>query len=161
MHTHSPAEPLTLATVLIVESDAAAAEAVAQALDDEPYQIIIVPSVAGALQVLTRQTVDVVLARQQLEGVSDGELLGLLGHRQPSAIRILLASDTESNAAARAVRAGRAHHYLRLPCEEGALALTLYNSLVQRSFLPPESEGILPIPTPSAAPMSSRAPTAG
>ena len=161
MHTHTPAEPLTLATVLLVESDAAEAEAVAQGLDDEPYQIIIVSSVSDALLVLTRQTVDVVLARQQLEGVSDGELLSLLGRRQPSAIRILLASDKESNAAARAVRAGRAHQYLRLPCNQGDLALTLYNSLVERSFLPPESQGVLPIPTQSPEPMSSRAPAAG
>jgi DNA-binding NarL/FixJ family response regulator len=106
--------------------------------------------------------VDVVLARQKLEGVSDGELLSLLGHRHPSTIRILLATDTESNAAVRAVRAGRAHHCLRLPCDQGDLVLALYNSLVQRSFLPPESEGVLPISTPPrSAPMSSRAPTAG
>jgi DNA-binding NtrC family response regulator len=161
MRQYSPSEQLTLANILLVDADEGEAESLAQSLIDEPYQVLVVDSPAEAVLVLARETVDVVLARLGSGNGPDGELFSTVRKRNPSIIRIGLASESGVVAAARAVRAGRVHRYLRTPCTEGELALALYNTLVQRSFLPPESEGVLPIPAPSLAPVSSRSPPAG
>jgi DNA-binding NarL/FixJ family response regulator len=156
MHQHSPAEPLTLATVLLLESDAGRANAIALALIDEPYQIVITPSIVDAVHTLSKVAVDVVLANHALVARSDNELFALLKTAHPAIIRILLATDANVNSAKRAVEAGWAHHYLHATRDHSELALVLYNSLVQRSFLPPESEGVLPLPEPKSSVMPSR-----
>ncbi|HEY5962304.1 MAG TPA: response regulator [Polyangiaceae bacterium] len=146
MHQHSPAEPLTLATVLLLESDMAQANAVASALVDEPYQVVIVSSIAEAMLALSKEMVDVVLADHGLVAHADNELFELLRTSHPAVIRILLATDRTVNSAKRAVQSGWAHHYLHATRDHSEIALVLYNTLVQRSFLPPESEGVLPSP---------------
>jgi DNA-binding NtrC family response regulator len=161
MDNHSPAEPLTLATVLFVGLDAGTAQDLVQSLAEERYLVIAAASAAEAMNIVATRPVDVVLADQQLLGVAGGELFSGLRSWQPSIIRILMAGEGDVNAAMRAVNAGRAHHWLRKPCDPGQLALMLFNVLVQRSFLPPESEGVLPTPPPSSRPMASRSPAAG
>lgn len=146
MQNHSPCEPWALATVLLVQRDVADAEELAESLHDEPYQVYVVTSVVEALRVIAAQSVDVVLAEQRLEGVGDGEFFRALEQQQPSIIRILLAEPEAQPASGRAGRFGRAHRWLWQPCDHGELATTLFNALVQRSFLPPESDHALPVP---------------
>lgn len=160
----SPAEPLTLATLLIVSPDAELARALALSLLDEPYEIHVCSSAADAKAELGAQPVDVVLVDQHLEDGADGELFAFLRARRPAIIRILLGREGGLHKARRAAQNSMAHHYLPITCDRGELALVLYNTLVQRSFLPPESDGILPIqssrPPPSAV-VPSRAPGIG
>lgn len=158
MQNYSPAEPLTLATVLLVEASLSQAQALELALLDEPYEVLVASSVAEAMRILASTGIDVVLANQQLVGGASGELFGYLRQSNPAIIRILLVGDAGANSARRAVQTGLVHHYLGLPSDEGELALVLYNSLVQRSFLPPESEGILPTQAPVSSILPSRAP---
>lgn len=146
MQNHSPCEPWALATVLLVQRDVADAEKLAELLHDEPYQVYVVTSVAEAMRVVTAQSVDVVLAEQELPGVDDGEFFRLLEQQEPSIIRILLADHAVQPASGRASRFSRAHRWLWQPCDHGELATTLFNALVQRSFLPPESDHALPVP---------------
>ena len=160
MHQHSPAEPLRLATLLIVHSSREQAEALVAALSDEPYEVVVVGSSEQAIQVATSRTIDVVIGDLELAGSSESELFGQLRLRMPGIIRILVGSNEAFRLAQRAARFGWAHHYLPATLGYGDLALVLYNTLVQRSFLPPESEGILPLPPlPNSLPPSNRSPS--
>ncbi len=161
--SYSPAEPITLATLLIVSPDSELAHSLALSLLDEPYDIYVANSIGDAQTQLIARTVDVVLVDQQLEDGFDGELFGYLSKRLPAVIRILLGRGECAANAKRAVRTGSAHHCLPVTLDQGELALVLYNSLVQRSFLPPESEGVLPVASsrpPASALQPSRAPGA-
>lgn len=161
MHNYSPAEPLTLATVLLVETNQAQAQALELALLDEPYAVVLASSLVEAQQILSQSGFDVVLVNQRLGGDSASELLAQVHRRYPAAIRILLVDDANTHAARRAVQTGAVHHCLSVPRDEADLALVIYNSLVQRSFLPPESEGVLPSQAPVSSIMPSRAPSSG
>lgn len=147
MQNHSPCEPWALATVLLVQRDLGEAESIAESLHDEPYQVFVVTSVSEALRVIAAQSVDVVLAQRHLERVANGELFQLLEQQYPSIIRILLAERDQPPASTRALRSGRAHRLLWHPCDHEELTTTLFNALVQRSFLPPESDHALPVPS--------------
>jgi hypothetical protein len=164
MPNHSPAEPLTLATLLIVSPDSEQAQRLALSLIDEPYEIFVAGSIVDAKAELRVRAMDVVMVDEQLEAGLDGALFGYLHARQPAIIRILLGREEIVGNARRAARTGSAHHCVPIGCDPGELALLLYNTLVQRSFLPPESEGILPLPSllpPSSSVMPSRAPGVG
>lgn len=146
MQNHSPCEPWALATVLLVQHDVSDAEELAESLHEEPYQVYVVTSVPEAMRVVAAQSIDVVLADQQLDGVHDGEFFRVLEQSQPSIIRILLGHRKDPSSSGRLARLGRAHRWIPQPCDHGELATTLFNALVQRSFLPPESEHALPVP---------------
>jgi DNA-binding NarL/FixJ family response regulator len=151
MHQYSPAEPLILATLLLVRSDETDSTGLLEALADESYRILVAASADEAMRVLAQDVVDVVLAYQPDEANGGEELLAAIRAAYPATIRILIARDEVASVATRALHSGCAHHWLRHPCETGELALALFNVLVQRSFLPPESEGVLP-----AAPVTVR-----
>lgn len=146
MQNYSPCEPWALATVLLVQREVANAEKLAELLHDEPYQVYVVTSAAEAIRVIAAQSVDVVLAEQELPGVADGEFFRVLEQQEPSIIRILLADQEALPASGRASRFSRAHRCLWQPFDHAELATTLFNALVQRSFLPPESDHALPVP---------------
>jgi CheY-like chemotaxis protein len=150
MQNHSPAEPSSLATLLIVRSNVGASESFAKALAGEQYDILCSASTAEALRILATRKVDVVLADYDLTRVTDGEFFAIVRSRHPATIRVLIVIGSTSASAEQAVQSGGAHYCLCEPCDDGEVALALFNFLVQRSFLPPECEGVLPSPPPTA-----------
>jgi len=159
----SPAEPLTLATVLVVSPDPDLAQGLALSLLDEPYEIHVCSSIAEATAHISVGTVDVVLLDQHLQQAFEGDLFAFLRHKRPTVIRILLGREEALGKAQRTVQNGVAHHCVPAKFDQVDLALLLYNTLVQRSFLPPESEGVLPISSsrpPASDVHSSRIPGA-
>ncbi len=123
-----------MSVILIVEDDAALAEALADVLDVAGHQVSTVADGGAALQVLERQRFDLVLSDVHMEGMDGHALLKAIKTRWPTPVLLMTAYGSIPKAV-EAMREGAAD-YLVKPFEAEAL-----NGIVLRHLTPLADEG--------------------
>jgi response regulator RpfG family c-di-GMP phosphodiesterase len=97
------------------------------------WEMAFVESGAEALDLLARQTFDVVVSDMRMPGMNGAELLSEVRKRCPQTVRIVLSGHSNRDMILQSVDA--AHQYLAKPCDAQALKATVMRACALRDIL--------------------------
>jgi CheY-like chemotaxis protein len=123
--------------VLLVDDEPAVPEGIVRALMDEPYTFFTATSGAEALEILGKETIDIIVSDDQMPGMSGIELLTRVRFEYPQVIRIVLTGQASVRSAMKAIHDGWIYQYLHKPCHPADLAAIFYTAMLLRSLPPP------------------------
>jgi diguanylate cyclase (GGDEF)-like protein len=107
--------------VLLVDDDADFLQLLRIALKQKPYDFVTAISAIDALEILRKEVVDVVVADENMPGMSGTDLLGIVAREFPACGRIIMTGHATVDIAVRAVnQAGIASFYLK-SCDPAVL----------------------------------------
>ena len=110
-------------TVLFVDDEPKVLEGLRRSLFDysKAWNMIFAPAGDKALEILERQSVDVVVTDQRMPGMCGMELLGEFQKRDPRVVRILLTGNTDQDTATAAINQGKVFRFFTKPCPTATL----------------------------------------
>lgn len=115
--------------VLFVDDEPNIIEAMKKTLRKETYEMLHAHSASEALELLSKETIQVVVSDEQMPGMSGSKLLTVVRQECPDTIRILLTGHASIEAATRAVNEGAIYRFLMKPCNGLDLAITIRRAL--------------------------------
>jgi two-component system, probable response regulator PhcQ len=120
---------------LLVDDDSNVLHALARALRKQPYQLLTARSGEEAIAALKAHEVDVIVADEQMAGISGTDLLAWIAEHCPHTIRIMLTGQATRETAIRAINEGAVFHFFTKPCDVVQLALTIRKAIEHRALL--------------------------
>ena len=121
--------------VLLVDDDRYILHGLARALRHQPYQLYTATSGTEAQWILKSRNVDVIVADQQMPGMSGTDLLTWIAENYPEVTRIMLTGCPDLRTAMRAINQGAVFHFLTKPCNPAILAVTIRKALERKALL--------------------------
>ena len=121
--------------VLIVDDEPNVVKALKRALRREPYEILSANSGHEALDVLGRESVDVVISDENMPGMTGSELLAVVYEKYPDTIRIILTGYASLELAMRAINEGQIYRFFTKPWNDADLAVTIRQALQQKDLI--------------------------
>lgn len=121
--------------VLLVDDDRYILHGLARALRHQPYQLYTATSGTEAQWILKSRNVDVIVADQQMPGMSGTDLLTWIAENYPEVTRIMLTGCPDLRTAMRAINQGAVFHFLTKPCNPALLAVTIRKALERKALL--------------------------
>jgi response regulator RpfG family c-di-GMP phosphodiesterase len=121
--------------VLLVDDDDNVLHGLARALRRQPYQLYTARSGEEAMFILKAHAVDVVVADEQMPGMSGSDLLAWVARTYPEVMRIILTGRATAETAIRAINEGAVYHFFSKPCHEVQLAVTIRKALEHKDLL--------------------------
>jgi len=115
--------------VLFVDDDPRVTAGLKRALRKEPYEMLSACSADEALDVLARESIDVVVADESMPGMSGSTLLALVQGKYPKVIRMMLTGRATLDTALAAINMGHVCHFFTKPCDEVEIADTIRKAL--------------------------------
>jgi len=112
-------------TVLFVDDEVNILRAVQRLMRNEPCEVVTASRGAEALEVLTRQPVQVVVTDQRMPEMSGVDLLSAIRDRHPDLVRMMLTGYTEMNVAVEAINRGKIYRLITKPWNDEELKATL------------------------------------
>lgn len=119
------------AKVLIVDDQPEVTRAIHRALYKEPYDLLCANSANEALDMMTRQTVDVVISDEKMPGISGTEFLRQVSEKYPRTVRMMLTGNANLGETVRAINEGKVYHYFTKPWNDEDLMVTIRQALEQ------------------------------
>ena len=116
-------------TVLFVDDDSNVLHGLSRALRHQPFDIFTARSGEEAMDVLKRRKIHVVVADEQMPGITGGDLLAWIAEQFPETARIVLTGHPTAETAIRAINEGVVYRYFTKPCNPVDLALAIRCSL--------------------------------
>src|ERR1700737_4357036 len=98
--------------VLLVDDDSDFLQLLRAALNREPYDFLTATSAPSALEILRKEAVDVVVADENMPGMSGTALLSIVASEFPACGRIILTGHATVDIAMRAVNEARITSFL-------------------------------------------------
>jgi len=123
--------------VLLVDDDENLLRGLARALRFQPYHVYTARSGEEALHVLKSHPIDVVVADEQMPGISGSDLLAWVAANCPEVVRIVLTGRPSTEAAIRAINEADVFRFFTKPCDTVRLALAIRQALELRSSAAP------------------------
>jgi DNA-binding NtrC family response regulator len=121
-------------TVLLLDDDPDILRGLARVLRKEPYQILTAGTAEGAARVLQNRSVDLIVADEEMPGMSGTEFLAGVAREYPDIIRIVLTGHPSLPVALRAINDGKVYQFFTKPCNEIELAITIRRALEQKDL---------------------------
>jgi two-component system, probable response regulator PhcQ len=121
-------------TVLLVDDDNNTLRALARVLHNQPYQIYTARSGDEAKFVLKTHAVDLIVADDQMPGMSGIDLLAWVAGKYPNIARIMLTGQATTERVIRAINESQVHRYFVKPCNEFQLAVAINNALEGKNW---------------------------
>ena len=118
--------------ILLVDDEPNITQALTKRLRHEEYEIFSAPTTEEALQILAREPIDVVVADEQMPGMTGSELQAVVCREYPDTVRIILTGQANMEAAIRAINEGKIYHFLEKPCDAEQIAAIICQALQQR-----------------------------
>lgn len=131
----APTVQQVTATLLLVDDEPSVLSALQRALRPDGYRLLTATSGAEALEILSRETVAVIVSDQRMPRMAGAEFLELARQVQPDAGRILLTGYAEPQAIIDAINRGGVYRYVSKPWQDGDLRLTLRRALDQHLLI--------------------------
>jgi HD-like signal output (HDOD) protein/CheY-like chemotaxis protein len=97
------------------------------------WEVLIAEGGAKALEVLSRETVDVVVSDMRMPGMDGAELLQQVMSRHPNVVRIILSGQADRDSILRSLSA--THQYLAKPCDPDRLRAAVAKACALRDLL--------------------------
>ena len=121
--------------ILFVDDEPNVTNALKHTLRKERYDILTANSVKVALEILSRNAVDVVIADEKMPGMPGSEMLALVRRKYPDTVRIILTVEASLDVAIRAINEGEIYRFLIKPCNGPELAVTIRKALEHRKLM--------------------------
>jgi DNA-binding NtrC family response regulator len=130
--------------LLIVDDERGVTGALARALADEAYEVLVADSAKQALELLeTRGAgIRVVLSDEMMPEMTGSEFLGIVRERWPDTIRMLLTGHASVGAIMAAVNSGEIFRFFVKPWDDTELRLALRQAF-ERSALEAENRRLM------------------
>ncbi|MBV1909271.1 MAG: sigma-54 dependent transcriptional regulator [Kangiellaceae bacterium] len=110
--------------ILLVEDEKDQREIIESILREEKFSVTAVDSAERAIELLKKQTADLIISDWQLPGINGEELLKYTVEQQPECGFILITAHSEAEHAIKVIRAG-ADDYLPKPFDKQSLLFTI------------------------------------
>jgi two-component system, probable response regulator PhcQ len=123
------------AQVLFVDDDMNLLDGIARALRKDPYEIHKASSAQEALDFLKVHAVDVVVADEQMPGMSGTIFLSRVRALYPDTVRFILTGKATIDTAINAINTGGITSFFLQPCEHTELSVAIRQGLQQRCFM--------------------------
>jgi two-component system, probable response regulator PhcQ len=121
--------------VLLVDDDDRLLSGLVRALRRQPYQLCTARSAEDAMYVLKAHEVDLIVADEQMPGMSGSELLAWAAKHYPEVMRIVLTGCAQPEVAIRAINEGAVYHFFQKPCDEVQLAIAIRKALEHKQAI--------------------------
>jgi two-component system probable response regulator PhcQ len=118
-------------TVLFVDDEPEIIDSLRRTLRDESYRILGTTSPADALDILDRETVDLLIADIDMPDINGLELVARVRRTHPEVVRMLLTGDASLESALEAINEGEVHRYLTKPWNKDELRETIRQTLAR------------------------------
>jgi diguanylate cyclase (GGDEF)-like protein len=107
--------------VLLVDDDSDFLQLLRTTLKREPYDLLTATSARSALEILRKEVVDVVVADENMPGMSGTDLLAIVASESPACGRIILTGHATVDIAVRAVNKARIASLILKPCDPAVI----------------------------------------
>ena len=107
--------------LLLVDDEPNILNALRRLLRREGYQVLVAESGDAALDILARETIQVIVSDQRMPGMTGTEFLGKVRDMYPDTIRMVLSGYSEISALTDAINRGAIYRYLSKPWNDEAL----------------------------------------
>ncbi len=121
--------------VLFVDDEPNILSALTRSQRNESYEILSASSSEEALEILARESVDVVISDEQMPGMPGSDFLLMVAKLYPDTIRIMLTGECNLNSAIRAINEGAIYRFLKKPCHTADLTQTIHEALEHRELV--------------------------
>jgi two-component system NtrC family sensor kinase len=118
-------------TLLVVDDDDNVRRALRRVLRRARCRVVDAPDAQGALEVLEREPVQVVVSDYRMPGLSGIEFLRIVKERWPRIQRVLLTGQADSNAIEEAVNRSEIFRFIWKPWDDGHLLITIQSAIDQ------------------------------
>lgn len=112
-------------TLLVIDDDAQGAAAIEAIAKAEGYRVLLADTIAGALDLLERERVGVVLCDQRMPEMGGVGFMEKLRRLYPDVVCILSSAHADFEVARQAVNTGAIYKFLRKPCDPEELIAAL------------------------------------
>ena len=126
-----PSDTAVESTLLVVDDDDNVRRALKRVLRRARCRVLDAPDAAGALAVLEREPVQVVVSDYRMPGLSGVEFLRVVKDRWPRIQRVLLTGQADSSAVEEAVNRSEIFRFIWKPWEDAHLLITIQSAVDQ------------------------------
>ena len=119
------------AAVLVVDDDENVRSSLRRVLRRANCTVLDAPEAASALEILERESVQVVVSDYRMPGMDGVELLRLVKERYPNIQRVFITGQADSSAIEEAVNRAEILRFIWKPWDEGHLLLTVQDAIDQ------------------------------
>jgi response regulator RpfG family c-di-GMP phosphodiesterase len=119
----------TRVTILCVDDEPNVVSALGRVFQRERYRVLTATSSGAALEILGRETADVVLSDMRMPGMDGAAFLEEVSLRWPRTARILLTGYNDLRSAVAAINRGEIFRYLFKPWDDDEMRLTVRQAL--------------------------------
>lgn len=130
--TQVAATPETPATILIVDDEANILASLKRLFRPLGYNVFTAESGAQGLEVMERETVDLVVSDMRMPEMNGAQFLERIRERWPDTVRILLTGYAEIGATIDAINKGQIYRYISKPWEDNDITLIVKHALQQK-----------------------------
>jgi two-component system NtrC family sensor kinase len=124
-------DPIVESTLLIVDDDEHVRRALRRVLRRARCRVLDAPEAQTALDILSRETVQVVVSDYRMPGMSGVEFLRAVKERWPRIQRVLLTGQADSTAIEEAVNQSEIFRFIWKPWDDGHLLITIQSAIDQ------------------------------
>ncbi|MDA8139686.1 MAG: response regulator [Desulfobacteraceae bacterium] len=121
------------ATILVVDDQATVLSILKGILSKGPYNVLGALSAQQALEILERQSVDVIISDERMPGMSGSDFLAIARERYPETVRIILTGYASLESAIKAINEGEIYRFLTKPCRSQELHAAVEAALAHRA----------------------------
>ncbi|MFJ7282847.1 HD domain-containing phosphohydrolase [Pseudomonas sp. NPDC099000] len=116
-------------TVLLVDDEESILNSLRRLLRGQPFEVLLATSGAQALEIMSKQPVDLVMSDARMPNMDGATLLAHIHQRHPGTLRILLTGYADLTMIVKAINEGQIDRYISKPWHDEELLLTLRQSL--------------------------------
>lgn len=127
--------------VLFVDDEPAVLDGLKRALHHAPFKKLFCQSGFQALEVVDTEHINIVVADEQMPGMSGSDFLALIRKRHPAIIRIILSGQANLDRVINAINEGQIHRFLTKPTDSAQL-LELLNQYLSHQRLQATKEAL-------------------
>lgn len=138
-YRHADSSPIT---ILCVDDEIGVLQALKRLLAADGYRVLLAPSAADGLAILSAEHVDIVIADMRMPDVDGATFLAEVRTRWPIILRILLTGQSSITDAIAAINQGEIYRYLTKPWDNDELRLVLRHA-TERQLLAYERDRLL------------------
>jgi PAS domain S-box-containing protein len=107
--------------VLFIDDEQSVLDGLRRALHRAPFQKLFAQSAFQALELVDSTPIDIVVADEQMPGMTGSEFLSIVRTRHPEIIRIILSGHASMERVIEAINAGQIHRFLVKPMDSDLL----------------------------------------
>ncbi len=122
-------------TVLFVDDEPNVVAAMKRAQAKGSYRILTATSGTDALEIMSREKVDVIISDEAMPHMTGSELLARVSETYPDTIRIILTGQASLDATVRAINEGRIFRFLHKPCDSSELFRIINEALSRKEHI--------------------------